>query len=83
MVLVYSLISSLKTHYQPTLQWSPDLSICVPLQSCSHFGALSLSNTLPSLLGTHLQSREACKGVVPCLRTQTSKKCPNFERGET
>ena len=89
-VQVYSLISSLKT-YHPTLHLTPGHWICSfvchfnsteSIQSCSRFGALNLSYTLPSLSCSFSpESSEAFEGEVPCPRTHHLYNVPRL-RGE-
>ena len=90
----YSLISSLKTYHR-TLHftpWSLDLFIRVPfqlpgsIQSCSRFGALNLSYTLPSLsyqvlIFTWVKWSIWGWSVLP--KDTPSYPCPKIERGET
>ena len=55
-----------------------------PCTTYSHFGALTISYTLPCLAYSFTpESSEQCDGKVPCPRTLTSKQCPNVESTET
>ena len=89
---VYSLISSISSDFYilSTGHWTCSfvchLNSTESIQSCSHFGALNLSYTLPSLsyqvlIFTWVKWSIWGLSVLP--KDTTSKQCPNIERGET
>ena len=87
---VYSLISNNLSDFYMFTPWSLDLFIRVPsrkgIQSCSHFGTLSLSYTLPFLSYQVLiftWVKWSIWGLSALLKDTTSKQCPNIERGKT
>ena len=81
-------LSSDFTSYPP---WSLDSLLChfnstESIQSCSHFGALNLSYTLPSLSYLVLiftSVKWSIWGWSALPKDTTSKQCPKIERGET
>ena len=92
MVQAYSLIWSISSDFYMFTPWSLDLFIRVPfpphgyIQSCSHFGALNLSHTLPSLSYQVLiftWVKWSIWGWSALSKDTTSSQCPKIERGET
>ena len=96
-VQVYSLIPSISSNiFTP---WSLDLFIRGPsqlrglnstesIQSCSHFGALNVSYTMPSLsyqvgLLIFTWVKWSISGLSALPKDTTSKQCPNIKRRET